>query len=133
MKIENEMYNALYTFISSQIKGTFYPSGMRPAEALSEDAVLTVSNATADQIEEGRARLNIYVPDIDCGLSAKVMDKARLIALGALDSQIIDVLNAANTDYLFDLFQATETIAVPDKEEHFANIGIHFQLVTFND
>ena len=110
MKIENEMYNALSAFVSSKIKGTFYPSGIRPVEALTEDAVLTVSNATSDQIEEGRARLNIYVPDIDIGAAAKVKDTGRLIELGALDSQIIDTLNAADTDYLFDLFQAIRSV-----------------------
>lgn len=57
-----DMYAALEELMGSTIRGTFYPSELRPIEANTEDAVLTCSNATAGQIQEGRARLNIYVP-----------------------------------------------------------------------
>lgn len=129
--IEMEMYAALEELMGQTIKGTFYPSETRPLEANTEDAVLTVSNATADQIQEGRARLNIYVPDIDIGGESLVPDKARLMELEAITEQVVEKLNEADTAYQFDLFQATATIAVPDKGEHFVNIGIHFRLATF--
>lgn len=129
--IEMEMYAALEELMGQTIKGTFYPSEVRPLEANTEDAVLTVSNATADQIQEGRARLNIYVPDIDIGSESLVPDKARLMELEAVTEKVIETLNEADTAYCFDLFQATATIAVPGKNEHFLNIGIHFRLTTF--
>ena len=72
--IEMEMYAALEELMGRTIKGTFYPSETRPLDADTEDAVLTVSNVTADQIQEGRARLNIYVPDIDNGGGSLVPD-----------------------------------------------------------
>lgn len=130
-KIELEMYAALEELMGSTIQGTFYPSDLRPLDASTEDAVLTVSNATATQIQEGRARLNIYVPDIDNGGATLVPDKARLMELEELTDKVVETLNEADTTYIFDLFQATATIAVPGKSEHFLNIGIHFKLATF--
>ena len=83
--IEMDMYAALEELMGSTIRGTFYPSELRPIEANTEDAVLTCSNATAGQIQEGRARLNIYVPDINNGGASLVPDKARLMELEAID------------------------------------------------
>lgn len=129
--IEMEMYAALEELMGRTIKGTFYPSETRPLDADTEDAVLTVSNVTADQIQEGRARLNIYVPDIDNGGGSLVPDKARLMELEAVTDEVVEKLNEADTAYSFSLFQATATIAVPGKSEHFVNIGIQFKLITF--
>lgn len=115
------------------IKGNFFLSGMRPDNAETEDAVLTVSFADAGQFEQGKARLNIFVPNIDCGFPSKVADKARLEQLASVDESVIDTLNEADTDYLFELAQATQTFQVQGKDESFVNITIAFKLVTFND
>lgn len=131
-RIEQEMYNALETFFAGRISGQFYPSDCRPADSKVEDAVLTVSNATAEQIQDGRARINIFVPDIDNGSGRPVPDKGRLEELSSLDELIIETLNAADTDYEFNLFQATGTIDAEDIKQHFVNINIEFKLVTFN-
>nr|DAE23086.1 MAG TPA: hypothetical protein [Myoviridae sp. ctB3C22] len=133
IEIELEMFRALEGLMAKSVKGTFYSSEMRPIEACTEDAVLTVSNGMPGQFEEGRARLNIYVPDIDCGQADKVADKDRLLELAKIDKTVLDTLNGADTDYLFDFFQTTAIVAVPGKSEHFVNIGIHFKLVTFNE
>lgn len=129
--IEMDMYAALEELMGRTIQGTFYTSELRPIEAKTEDAVLTCSNATAGQIQEGRARLNIYVPDINNGGASLVPDKARLMELEAIDEQVLQTLNDSCTAYIFDKFQATTTIAVPERNEHFVNIGIHFKLATF--
>ena len=129
--IEMDMYAALEELMGRTIQGTFYPSELRPIEAKTEDAVLTCSNATAGQIQEGRARLNIYVPDINNGGASLVPDKARLMELEAIDEQVLQTLNDSCTAYIFDKLQATATIAVPERNEHFVNIGIHFRLATF--
>lgn len=131
-RIEQEMYDALEHFFEGKISGKFYPSDCRPADSEMEDAVLTVSNATAEQIQDGIARINIYVPDLDNGSGRPVPDKDRLIALSELDEQIIDVLNEADTDYEFDLAKGTETINAETIKQHFVNITIEFNHVTFN-
>lgn len=126
------MYDALEHFFEGKISGKFYPSDCRPADSEVVDAVLTVSNATAEQIQDGIARINIYVPDLDNGSGRPVPDKDRLIALSELDEQIIDVLNEADTDYEFDLAKGTETINAEAIKQHFVNITIEFNHVTFN-
>lgn len=132
LRIEQDMYDALEHFFEGKISGEFYPSDCRPADSEVEDAVLTVSNATAEQIQDGIARINIYVPDLDNGSGRPVPDKDRLIAISELDEQIIDVLNKANTDYEFDLAKSTETINAEAIKQHFVNITIEFNHVTFN-
>lgn len=131
-RIEQDMYDALEHFFEGKISGEFYPSDCRPADSEVEDAVLTVSNATAEQIQDGIARINIYVPDLDNGSGRPVPDKDRLIAISELDEQIIDVLNKADTDYEFDLAKSTETINAEAIKQHFVNITIEFNHVTFN-
>lgn len=131
-RIEQEMFDALETFFVGKISGNFYPSDCRPADSKVEDAVLTVSKATADQIQEGRARINVFVPDIDNGTGRPVPYKERLDELSSLDELIIDTLNNSDTDYCFDLSQATETVNAVDIKQHFVNIEIEFKLVTFN-
>ena len=131
-RIEQEMFDALETFFVGKISGNFYPSDCRPADSKVEDAVLTVSKATADQIQEGRARINVFVPDIDNGTGRPVPDKERLDELSSLDELIIDTLNNSDTDYCFDLSQATETVNAVDIKQHFVNIEIEFKLITFN-
>ena len=71
------------------------------------------------------------MPDIDCGIGRAVPDKARIQELTQLDDAIIDTLNAADTDYLYYLSQATHTMADPEIEQHFVNINIGFKLITF--
>lgn len=127
-----DMYAALEELMKRTIRGEFYSSDLRPTEANTEDAVLTCSNATAGQIQEGRARLSIYVPDINNRGARLVPDKTRLMELEAIDEQVLQTLNDSCTAYIFDKFQATATIAVPERNEHFVNIGIHFRLATFS-
>lgn len=74
-QIEQEMYEVLEQLITSHIGGGFYQSGCRPANSKAEDAVLTATYANASQIQAGRAKLNIYVPDIDCGIDAQPRTK----------------------------------------------------------
>lgn len=133
IRIEQEMFRSLEDLMGKTIKGNFFLSGMRPDNADTEDAVLTVSFADAGQFEQGKARLNIFVPNIDCGFPSKVADKARLEQLASVDESVIDMLNEADTDYLFELAQATQTFQVQGKDESFVNITIAFKLVTFND
>lgn len=129
--IEQEMVAALGPFLSDIVSGSVYPSDCRPLNSKLEDAIIAVSSASAEQIQEGRARLNIYVPDIDNNSGRLVPDKERLEELAALDEEVVAVLNASNSDYEFDLFQATAAIADPDIKQHFVNINLEFKYITF--
>lgn len=131
--IELEMYAALEGLMGQTIRGTFYPSGTRPDTATTEDAVLAVSNASGNQIEDGRARINIYVPGIDNGGERLVADKGRCAQLEGMGEEIVRTLNAADTSYLFEFLQAPATIQVPGKDEWFINIALKFKYTTFNE
>ena len=130
--IEQEILAALEPLFAGRISGNIYPSDCRPLDSKLEDAIITVSSASAEQIQEGRARLNIYVPDINNNSGRLVPDKERLEELALLDEEVVAVLNEANTDYFFDLFQATASIADPDIKQHFVNINLEFKYITFN-
>ncbi len=131
IRIEQHIYDALAPFFVGKLSGTLYQSDCRPLDSKLEDAVITVSNASADQVQEGRARLNIFIPDIDNNSGRLVPNKTRLDELASLDEEIVSLLNEANTDYFFDLFQATATIAEPNTNEHFVNINLSFKRITF--
>jgi hypothetical protein len=75
--IEQEMFDILSDLMPTIIKGSFYGSEMRPLDAKTEDAVITVSSASVEQIQEGVARVNIYTPDKNNGQSKKVPNKKR--------------------------------------------------------
>jgi hypothetical protein len=129
--IEMAMYEAVEEFVTENIGGGFYPSDCRPADSQAEDAVLTVSYVNAEQVQEGRAKLNIYVADIDNGSGRPVPNKARLEELAELGDELIERWNAADTNYDYYLSAGTTTLADPEIKQHFVNINIGFRLITF--
>jgi len=132
-QIEQHIYDALEEYFSGDvISGALYPEDCRPLNSHAEDAVIAVGSVSAEQVQEGRARLNIYVPDINNGTGRPVKDKTRLDELSLLDTTIVELLNDAETDYLFSLAQATQQLADEAIGQHFVNITLDFKLVTFN-
>lgn len=129
--IEQDIYDALTGFFDGKISGAFLPSGTRPANSKLEDAIIKVTSTSADQIQNGRAKLNIYVPNVDIGWGRPVPDKGRIQDISALDEEIISVLNASNTDYNFYLSQATAVIEDAEIDQYFVNINIEFKRKTF--
>lgn len=137
-QIEQFIWDTLAPLLSKEqgtgiISGDLYPEDCRPPDSQLEDAVIAVSGGFPGQIQSGRARLNIYVPDTDNGSGRKVKSKGRLEELSMLDATVINMLNAADTDYLWDTFAPTATIAEPDIGQHFININLEFERITFND
>ncbi len=130
-QIEQEIYDILSNFFIGRISGGFYPSDCRPFGSDLEDAVLTVSNASAEQVQIGRARINIFVPDIDAGLGRPVPNKGRIDDISRMDEMIVEALNIANTDYEFDLFMATGVENAEDIKQHLVNINLEFKHITF--
>ena len=136
-EIEQFVYDALAPLLSKEqgervISGDLYPEDCRPLDSQEEDAVIAVGTGFAEQIQSGRVRLNIYVPDIDNGTGRKVKDKNRCEAVSKLDTEIVQLLNDADTDSRWKLFQTTATFAEPEIEQHFVNVNLQFERVTFN-
>lgn len=132
-EIEQHIYDVLAAFLGSDtIGGTLYKEDCRPLDSNQEDAVVMVSpDTTAEQIQKGRVRINIYVPDMDAGVGRKLPHKTRLAQLAALDNDIVDSLNEASSDYLFSLAKASHIGAEEGIAQHYANITIDFKLTTF--
>ena len=131
--IEQFIYDALAPLLAKGVKretdvisGDLYPEDCRPLDSQLEDAVIAVADGDPSQIQTGRARINIYVPDIDCGFGRKVKDKERCTAVAALDTQILAMLKAYSNQYRWRFFRTTATIADPDIEQHFVNINLAF-------
>lgn len=131
-QMELLMYAALEDVLKLIIGGSFYPRDTRPATSKSEDAVITVTAADAEQVQEGRARLNIFVPDKDNGSGAKVIDNGRVSQLEGVAQTIIDALNVADNGYSYWLVEAPHAGAVPQREEHYVNYIIDFKRRVIN-
>ena len=131
-QIEQDIFNVLENFFSGVIGGTVYMDGCRPLDAKTEDVVITVTSGTADQIQIGRARVNIYIPDIDNNSGTLVPDKERIQDLERFDSAVIVALNTSlYEEYEFTLFDMTDTVKADGIDQHFVNIKLEFERITF--
>lgn len=131
-QIEQEIFNVLESFFSGVIGGTVYMQGCRPLDAETEDVVIAVTSGTADQIQTGRARVNIYVADIDNNSGTLVPDKERIQELEKFDSAVVVALNTVLfEEYEFYLFEMTDTVKAEGINQHFVNIKLEFERITF--
>lgn len=132
LKIEDDIYNVLVDVFPCIISGTLYKEGTRPIDAKTEDAVIIVSGGDVEQIQTGRAHINIYVQDIDNGSGNLVGDKDRLTELSDCDETIVEALNnALFEEYSFRLNKMTDTFAEKDINQHFVNVNLEFERITF--
>lgn len=130
--LEQYVYDALAPLLSHEqgagvISGDLYPEDCRPMDSDKEDAIIAVGEGDPSQIQSGHVRINIYVPDIDCGFGRKVKDKGRCQDIASLDKEIVRLLNAASPQYLWRLFRTTRTFAEPDIDQHFVNVNLAFK------
>ena len=106
--------------------------GCRPLDAETEDVVIAVTSGTADQIQTGRARVNIYIPDIDNNSGSFVPNKERIQELERFDSAVVVALNTVLfEEYEFYLFAMTDTVKAEEINQHFVNIKLEFERITF--
>lgn len=129
---ELEIYQALEMFFSERLRGGFYTSGTRPEDSRTEDAVVGVSAVTAEQIQTGRARINVYVPDLDNGSGHPVPDKARLAEISSWSDEVAGILDET-LPWEFWLFQAASVSAeridgtTSDSSQHCVTIAVQFK------
>lgn len=127
LQIEQDIYNLLKDELKSMISGNVYKNGMRPIDAQTEDAVIAVSDASADQIQLGHVQINVYVPNI-----GDMPDKARMTELSEQHENLCELMNALTTDeYTFYPSRAARPYEVPELRQHFVNFEIEFERITF--
>ncbi len=130
MKTENEIERDFYTLVKNSnlgavIRGTVYRSGMRPANADSEDLIVKFLAGTDEQTQTGTVILNLYVPDIDFQDGRKVEDKERI---GILQSQIREFIkNCDSVDYDIKSDGTPHTTFNSDLEQHLIVSRIKFK------
>lgn len=131
-QIEQDVYDLLRPYLKTVIHGEVYRDESRPGDTKTEDAVIAVSNASADQIQVGHVYVNIYVPDQNNGTGFLVPDKGRLTELSTLHESFCEYMNERTTDeYTFYPGKSAETIGEPDIHQHFVSMDIEFQRQTF--
>lgn len=132
--IEQFVYDALAPLLAKGtraedvISGDLYPEDCRPLDSQLEDAVIAVADGFTEQIQTGRVRVNIYVPDMDCGFGRKVKDKDRCTVVASLDKDILRLIKSASNQFTWKFFRTTKTFAEPDIEQHFVNVNLSFKL-----
>lgn len=132
LDIGQHIYNIIAPTLRERLSGEVYPEDCRPLDSNDEDAVIVVISALASQIQSGRARINIYVADIDNGASRAVPNIGRLQEIASWGAEIVDELNNADTDFNFDLSQAPQMVADNEIRQHFISIILDFKRITFN-
>ena len=131
IEVEQHIYNIIRDYVEGNISGKLYHMNCRPLNSSLEDAVIGISTLDAEQVQTGRARINIYCADIDNGKGRKMPNLERLGKLSLLANNIVELLNDANTDYDWHLFQAPQIEAEMSVKQHFVSIGLEFRLITF--
>lgn len=129
LEIEQDVYDLLKNELKGMISGEVYKSDCRPTDAMTEDAVIKVSDASADQIQRGNVLINVYVPYIN-----GQPDKKRLTELSKQHEELCEIMNEVTTEeYSFYPGRAAKSFEEPDIHQHFVNFKIEFKRITFND
>ena len=103
IKTENQVERDFYGFVCNStlgkaVSGKVCRSGMRPANADSEDIVVKFLAGLDEQIQSGVVIINVYVPDILDG-GRKVKDFGRIGTLESLIAEFVQDVNFSPQDY----------------------------------
>lgn len=135
MKTESQIERDFFTFIKNSpigasIRGDVYRSEMRPANAVTEDAIVKFLAGIDAQTQSGIVLLHIYVPDIDWADGRKVPDKTRI---GEIEESIIDfVRNNDNPEYLIETDGTPYSTLNNEIEQHLVVARLKFKRLTNN-
>jgi hypothetical protein len=98
MQIERDFYSFVKQSIGTSIAGNVYRFGMRPANAVTEDAVVKFLSGYDEQIQTGFVLLHVYIPEI---VNADGRSVADLTRIGEVEDLINDFVRTFDdTDYL---------------------------------
>lgn len=129
--IQMLIYKAIREYVESKISGKVYMQDCRPLNSTLEDAIIGVSTISGGQVQDGRARINIYCKDINAGGKRLMPNLSRLHELSAMTNTIVELLEDANEEYEWSVFQAPQIEADIDVKQHFVSIGLEFRIMTF--
>ncbi len=114
--------------LASAISGEVYRNGLRPRDSQKEDAVVTFTTGTPDEVQEGVVTINIFVPDTDpYDNGVMVEDTERTEELESLADEWVKSLSAAKSCYKFRLLQTIYTEEEAAINQHFVVIKLHYR------
>lgn len=124
-----QAYAALEGMMAWLLRGSFYAHpDDRPADAATEDAVISVTALDAAQVQRGRLRVTVFVPDMDNGGAALVADGQRLADVAAALTRLaVRTLGENMPDWGFTLAEAPHAGRVSGREEHYVAAAIDMQ------
>lgn len=134
IKTESQIERDFLAFVKASalgaaVKGDTYRSGMRPADARTEDIVIKFLAGTDRQVQTGTVIMNIYVPDISYGTRGrKVTDHKRIADLQLLVRDFIG--RGGSEEYLLDTGSTPRTEEIEGMEQHVICVRINFQRIT---
>lgn len=128
--IEKDIFNLIKnSALKSAINGSIYRNGMRPFNSQKEDAVVSFLTGLDGQFQVGIVNINIYIPDIDYGASQKVKDIGKCNSIEETCQTLIDGMRSSG--YRFSLDSTIQTFEEEAIEQHFVNVRLKYQYVSF--
>lgn len=133
-----QAYAALEGMMAWLLRGSFYAHpDDRHDDAATKDAVISVTALDAAQVQRGRLRVTVFVPDMDNSGATLVADGQRL-ALVADGQRLADVAAALTRlavrtlgenmpDWGFTLAEAPHAGRVSGREEHYVAAAVDMQ------
>lgn len=128
--IEKDVFNLIKTgVLKNTITGNVYREGMRPFNAVTEDAVVSFLTGLDGQFQTGVLNINVYVPDIDNGSQFKVKNIGRCNVIEEVCSTLVSSMKSDR--YRFYLDATIQTFKAQDIEQHFVNVKLKYKYITF--
>lgn len=128
-QIEKDIFHIIRNSeLKEIIAGKFYRAGMRPKNAMTEDAVVKFLTGIDGQEQSGIVLINIYVPDIPSNDGEFVEDISRI---DSLEQSLNNILSLKSNEYLFEKDGTPKSFPVEGIAQHFINLRLHYRRSTF--
>lgn len=115
--------------LKTALSGGIYRDGMRPFNSCQEDAIISFLTGIDGQFQRGIVNINIFIPDIEFGGQSKVKNIARCNQIEELCQGIVTSLK--KDGYRFSLDSLIQTFKAEETDQHFVNVKLRFDYVTF--
>lgn len=127
--IRDEIYGMLKgSALEQAVSGEVYKNGYRPRDSRLEDIVVTFTQSTAAQVQDGIVTVNIYVPDIDpYNNGVWVENGARTEKLESALLTWFEGIDRSATDLRLEAAQPPYTMEDSAARQHFVTLRIRFR------
>lgn len=132
MKTGHDIQHAIYTLLQGSalalsVTGGVYKNGYRPRDSKLEDIVVTFTQSTAAQIQDGVVTVNIYVPDVDPRSDGTWVEDGKRTA--ELERGLLTWLEGvcSSTELRLTPQQPPFTMADETARQHFVTLRIRFR------